>query len=381
MIDLFSSADSTSFSGKLKKIEWSMFVPLVALAIYGTFLLYSAAGGSFQPWAGDHIIRFFVFVLMMIFVAMVDIRIWYQLAYPTYAIILVLLVGVDLFGSISKGAQRWLQVGPLRIQPSEFMKLALIFAMARYYQDSNVKNLSSIKAHIIPMLMLAIPAGLIMKQPDLGTGMTVALVGGVMIVLAGISWAWVLGAIGSAIGLFTFAYFFVLHQFQRDRILIFLNPEHDKLGKGYQITQAKIAIGSGGFWGSGFMHGTQTQLDFLPERHTDFVFAMLLEEFGMIGGVAALVLYALVMGVGVYIALTSRHTYGKLVAGGVTTLIFIYVSINAAMIMGLVPVVGMPMPFLSYGGSVMLSVMFALGLVQNVKIYRDKALGTGFSNK
>ena len=376
-----SDLSENNIFSKLRRVEWGMWFVLLVLATYGTILLYGAAGGSWQPWALDHIVRFFLFSAIMFAVAVIDIRIWYQLAYPAYIIVFVLLVGVELAGDISKGAQRWLQLGPLRLQPSEFMKITAVVALARYYQDLNVKNIEKIKHHIIPILMVIAPAGLIMKQPDLGTGITVILVGGVMVVLAGISWRWVLGAIAGAVGIFILAYNFLLHDFQRKRVETFLNPELDKLGQGYQITQSKIAIGSGGFWGSGFMHGTQSRLDFLPERHTDFVFAMLLEEFGFVGGILALVLYAAVMAYGIYIATSSRNIFGKMVAGGVTMLLFIYVSINAAMIMGLMPVVGMPMPFISYGGSVMLSVMFALGLVQNAKVYRDKIINSGFAKK
>ena len=381
LLSFASSGSENTMLSKLKRIEWGLWFILLILSCYGTLLLYGAAGGNWQPWALDHIVRFFVFSLIMFAVALVDIRVWYQLAYPAYIMVFIMLVGVELVGDISKGAQRWLAIGPVRLQPSEFMKITVVLALARYYQDLNVKHIDKIKNHIIPMLMVIAPAALIMKQPDLGTGSTVVLVGGIMVVLAGINWKWIASAFVGAISLFIFAYNFVLHDFQRKRVETFLNPELDKLGQGYQITQSKIAIGSGGFWGSGFMQGTQSQLDFLPERHTDFVFSMLLEEFGFVGGVFAFLLYAGVMAYGIYIATSSRNIFGKMVAGGVTVLLFIYVSINAAMIMGLVPVVGMPMPFISYGGSVMLSVMFALGLVENARVYRDKIINSGFAKK
>lgn len=377
----FNQSDNTGIVAKLRRIEWGMVLLLAFLTCFGTILLYGAAGGNWQPWALDHITRFCAFILIMVVVALIDIRFWYYIAYPSYAIVFILLIGVDLVGEISMGAQRWIKLGPIRVQPSEFMKITIIMALARYYQDLNAKNVAAIKNHIIPILMALLPAALIMKQPDLGTGATVALVGAIIVLLAGVSWKWVLTAIGGAITAGYIGFHFFMHDFQRQRILTFLDPEADPLGKGYQITQSKIAIGSGGFFGVGWMHGTQSQLDFLPERHTDFVFAMLLEEFGMSGGLFAIGLYMGIMAFGIFIAIQSRNYFGKLLAAGITMLIFIYVSINAAMIMGLVPVVGMPMPLLSYGGSVMLSVMFAIGLVQNVKVNRDKTIGTGFISR
>lgn len=375
------SGDNNSFFGKIKRLEWGLVLLLTLLTCYGTVLLYGAAEGNWQPWALDHITRFAAMLGLMIVVALIDIRFWYYVAYPAYAVTLILIIGVDLVGEISMGAQRWLRLGPVRLQPSEFMKITIILALARYYQDLNVRNIAAIKHHIIPIVMALFPAAMIMKQPDLGTGSVVALVGAVLVLLAGVSWRWVGAAFLSAIigGFVGFTFF--MHDFQRKRILTFLNPERDPLGEGYQITQSKIAIGSGGIFGVGYMRGTQSQLDFLPERHTDFVFAMLLEEFGMIGGLLALGLYLGVIGLGVFIAISSRNYFGKLLASGISVLIFIYVSINAAMIMGLMPVVGMPMPLLSYGGSVMLSIMFAIGLVQNVKVYRDKSIGTNFGSR
>ncbi len=380
LLDITKNEGVNSIGGKLKRIEWGMVLLVSLLAAFGTLLLYGAAGGNWMPWALPHIVRFCMFICMMIVVAMIDIRFWYNLAYPAYAIAFLLVIAVDLFGHTALGAQRWIAIGPVRIQPSEFMKISVVLALARYYQDLTVKNMGPLKYHIVPMIIALAPAVLIMKQPDLGTGSTVALVGAFMVFLAGIYWRWIIGAVVGATSLFIIAYDFVLHDFQKKRITTFLNPELDRMGQGYQITQSKIAIGSGGFFGVGYMNGTQSQLDFLPERQTDFVFAMLLEEFGMMGGIFALVLFFAIMAMGLLIARSSRHFFGKMLAGGITILLFIYVSINAAMVMGLFPVVGMPMPFLSHGGSVMLSVLFALGLVQNVKVHRDKIMHTGFQS-
>ncbi len=378
IIAFFMNENTSSIGFKLRKIEWGLVLMTSLITIFGTALLYGAAGGNWQPWALDHITRYFLFINIMIIVALIDIRIWYHLAYPAYAIVFILLLGVEFAGDISLGAQRWLKIGPIRLQPSEFMKITIIMTLARYYNDLNVPNIAKFKYHIVPIVLALFPTALIMHQPDLGTGSTVALVAAVIIFISGIAWRYIIGSIVTALTGFYIAYHYVLYDFQRARIDTFLKPDSDPLGKGYQITQSKIAIGSGGFFGVGYMNGTQSQLDFLPERHTDFVFSMLLEEFGMSGGIFVLLVYSAAMAYGIWIALSSRSYFGKLLAAGVTFLLFIYVSINAAMIMGLFPVVGMPMPLLSYGGSVMLSVMFAIGLIQNVKVNRDKIINSGF---
>lgn len=367
-----------SFFGKLRRIEWGLVFVLVMITTVGSILLFGAAGAKWEPWAGDHVIRFAIFGSMMLVVATIDVRVWYYSAYPAYVATFVLLILVELFGHVALGAQRWLLIGPIRIQPSEFMKIAVVLALARYYQDHSSANMAELKAHIIPLFLLATPAALIMLQPDLGTAIMVAGVGATMVILAGLSWWYIVAAGGAVVTFATISFFFVMHEFQRNRILTFLDPSRDPLGSGYHITQSKIAIGSGGFWGVGYMQGTQSQLDFLPERHTDFVFAMLLEEFGMVGGLFVLGLYIAAMAFGILIAMSCRHVFGKFVAGGITMLLFIYVGINTGMIMGLLPVVGEPLPFLSYGGSVMMSLMFGIGLMQNARVYRDKTIGTSF---
>ncbi|MEN9855498.1 MAG: hypothetical protein RL186_46 [Pseudomonadota bacterium] len=371
-------AGQDSFMGKLRRVEWGLVLVLALIAGMGALLLYGAAAANWQPWAANHILRVTLCVLLMLAVATIDVRVWYHIAYPAYLITFVLLILVELFGKVALGAQRWLEIGPIRLQPSEFMKIALILALARFYQDSKEVRMWQLRAHIVPFILLGAPALLIMHQPDLGTAIMVAGVGAAMVILAGLSWAYVIGALGACVAGAAIGFFFFMQEFQRNRILTFLDPSRDPLGSGYHITQSKIAIGSGGFWGVGYMQGTQSQLDFLPERHTDFVFAMLLEEFGMLGGLFVLALYIAAMAYGIYIALACRHRFGKFIAGGITLLLFIYVGINTGMIMGLLPVVGEPLPFLSFGGSVMLSLSFGFGLVQNAKIFRDKSLGTSF---
>jgi rod shape determining protein RodA len=368
-----------SFFGRLRRIEWGLIFALAMITTVGAILLFGAAGGKWEPWAGDHIIRFSVVTCIMLVVATIDVRVWYHAAYPFYIATFILLILVALVGKEALGAKRWLEVGPIRIQPSEFMKIAVVMALARFYQDHGSERMWRLKAHIIPLILLSLPAALIMKQPDLGTAIMVAGVGATLVILAGLSWWYIITAGAAVVAFATVSFFLFMEEFQRNRILTFIDPSRDPLGTGYHITQSKIAIGSGGFWGVGYMQGTQSQLDFLPERHTDFVFAMLLEEFGMIGGLFVLGLYIAVMAYGIYTAVACRHVFGKFVAAGITMLLFIYVGINTGMIMGLLPVVGEPLPFLSYGGSVMLSLMFGIGLVQNARVFRDKTLGTGFS--
>jgi rod shape determining protein RodA len=379
LTDLDSGRDS--FFGRLRRIEWGLIFALAMITTVGTILLFGAAGGKWDPWAGDHVIRFSIVTCVMLVVATIDVRVWYHAAYPFYVVTFILLIAVALVGTEALGAKRWLEVGPVRVQPSEFMKIAVVMTLARYYQDHGNGRMWQLKSHIVPLILLSLPAALIMKQPDLGTAIMVAGVGTALVILAGLSWWYIITA-GAAVAAFaTLSFFLFMEEFQRNRILTFIDPSRDPLGTGYHITQSKIAIGSGGFWGVGYMQGTQSQLDFLPERHTDFVFAMLLEEFGMIGGLFVLGLYLAVMAYGVYTAVACRHVFGKFVAAGITTLLFVYVAINTGMIMGLMPVVGEPLPFLSYGGNVMLSLMIGIGLVQNARVFRDKTLGTGFSVK
>ncbi len=378
LLPTYSEEGRDSFRARLGKIEWGLVLVLALIACTGALLLYGAAGGSFEPWSANHLIRFSIFVVMMVVVATVDVRVWYHLAYPAYGIAVLLLVAVELFGKVAMGAQRWLELGPIQVQPSEFMKIALAMALARYYHDGEARRLDLITPHLIPLVMIAVPSALIMMQPDLGTALMVVGVGCALVILAGLSWWFVAGAGALGITGAVLGYFFVMHEFQKERILNFLDPSRDPLGTGYHITQSKIAIGSGGIFGVGFMQGSQSQLDFLPERHTDFILAMLLEEFGMIGGVFVLGLYVAALVYGVLIARSCRHLFGKYLAGGITVLLFIYVAINAGMVVGLLPVVGEALPLLSHGGSVMMSMLFGFGLIQNAWVFRERTLGTGF---
>lgn len=367
---VFTQAVPRDIRGKLFELNWSFVLLIILTGCIGILMLYSVAGGAWDPWAIRHATRFAAGLAVMLVVAMVPPRLWMSLAYPAYLGALFLLVMVELFGATAMGAQRWIDIGPLRMQPSEIMKIALVLALARYYHDLPPENVSSPGGMIIPVLIIAVPVGLIAKQPDLGTAVLTGATGLVMVFLAGLSWkvivpGLVAGAAG-AVALLRYG----LEDYQRARVMTFLNPENDPLGAGYHIMQSKIALGSGGLTGKGYMQGTQAHLNFLPEKQTDFIFTMLGEEFGFIGGIAVLVLYALILGHCLMTAMACRSVFLRLVTMGVTTTFALYVFINTAMVMGLVPVVGVPLPMISYGGSVMFTVLIGLGLILGAHIHR-----------
>ncbi len=362
---------------KIARINWFLVVLLCLAAMIGVAVLYSIADGSWTPNAARHGVRFAAALLIMLALALVDIRWWMALAYPAYFGVLLLLVAVALFGTKVMGAQRWLDLGPLRIQPAEMMKLALVLALARYYHGLNGARPSRLRHIAIPALMIGAPVVLILRQPDLGTALLVGTTGAVMVFLAGLSWRIIIA--GALSGLIGGAAFFIygLHDYQRARIETFLHPERDPMGAGYHILQSKIALGSGGVTGKGFLGGTQSHLDFLPEKQTDFVFTALGEEFGFVGSVFVLALFATILVTGMLIAARSRHTFGRLAAAGVCATFALYVLVNIAMVMGLIPVVGVPLPLISYGGTVMLTVMIGFALVMAVHIHRDAELPSG----
>ncbi len=365
------------FRVKIARINWMLVLLLCLAAMTGVAVLYSIADGSWTPRAAQHGVRFGVLLLVMLGLALIDIRWWMSLAYPTYMIAILLLVGVELVGVKVMGAQRWLQLGPVRLQPAEIMKLALVLALARYYHGLAIERATSIRHLAIPALMIAAPVLLILHQPDLGTAMLVGATGVAMVFLAGLSWrVIIIGGITGLIGGIAFL-IFGLHDYQRARIETFLNPESDPLGAGYHILQSKIALGSGGLTGKGFLGGTQSHLNFLPEKQTDFVFTALGEEFGFIGTLSVLILYVLILMTGMMIAGRSRHTFGRLATAGVCVTFALYVLVNISMVIGLIPVVGVPLPLISYGGTVMLTVMIGFALVMNMHIYRDAELPTG----
>jgi rod shape determining protein RodA len=362
---------------KFTEIDWTLCLVLALIAGAGALMLFSIAGGSWEPWADKHLLRFGIYFILMIALALVDLRVWFSLAYPIYGVGLLLLVAVALVGDSSLGAPRWLAVGPVRFQPSEIMKIGVVLALARYYHGLSADSARLSWKLLIPAALIGAPVLLVAHQPDLGTAMLIALPGLAVMVLAGLSLRLiVVGAVGVLAALPPFI-FFVLHDYQRNRILTFMDPEKDPSGNGYHIMQSKIALGSGGLLGKGWGLGSQSQLNFLPEKQTDFIFATLAEEFGFVGCVSVLFLYGVAIFMALRIASISHSHFGRLSAAGVTATFALYVLINGAMVMGMAPVVGVPMPMLSYGGTVMLTVMIGFGLVQAVRVHRYTEVTSG----
>jgi rod shape determining protein RodA len=354
---------------KLLLINWPFLLLITAITCVGVAALYSVAGGALEPWASRQVVRFCLGLPLLFAVAVSDIRWWLKAAYPLYAVALVLLVLVMVFGVESGGAKRWLGYGDLTFQPSEMMKIALILALARYYQWLPPQKVSWPHALLIPLAMIGAPVMLALAQPDLGTAMLFCVIGFGLLFLAGMSWVYYLGGVVGIIIVLPHIWE-RLHDYQKERVLTFIDPERDPLGSGYHILQSKIAIGSGGLMGKGFMQGTQAQLNFLPEKHTDFIFTMFAEEMGFIGAVSLLALYLLVLLFIAYMALRCRSTFARLVAAGIGLCLFTYVFINVAMVTGLVPVVGVPLPLVSYGGTSMVTMMIGLGFVLNAHVNR-----------
>lgn len=368
---VFRESVPRDLRGKLMELNWTLVLLLVLLGAAGVGMLYSVAGGSWTPWAVNHAIRFSAAFGGMMVIAMFPPRFWMGVAYPIYVVALVLLAGVEIAGVTINGSQRWLDIGPIRVQPSEVMKLALVFALARFYHDLPTEKVSSLGGLLVPAALIGLPALLIAKQPDLGTTLLLIATGGAIVFLAGLSWKIILpGAIAGVVGAVGF-FRYGLHDYQRERIMTMFNPDADPLGAGYQILQSKIALGSGGFTGKGFMEGTQSQLEYLPEKQTDFIFTILGEEFGFVGGLVVMSIYALVLANTIAIAISCKSTFLRLLSMGVATTFALYVIINVGMVMGALPVVGVPLPLISYGGTVMMAVLAGFGLILGAHIHRN----------
>jgi len=371
-IRAYAAAKRTlSLADKLMEVNWGLVLLVTIIACAGFAMLYSVAGGHIQPWALSQMVKFAIGMVLLVVAAMVDIRTWMSLAYPAYGVALALLVAVDVAGHVGLGAQRWIMLGPLEIQPSELMKITLVLALARFLHGKSVEEVSKPLNLGLGLLMIAIPALFVVLEPNLGTTLIIVADGCSLLFLAGLSWLWIAPALSAVAVAAPLAWRFVLHDYQKARVMTFLNPQSDALGAGWNITQAKIAIGSGGLAGKGFLHGTQSRLNFLPEKQTDFIFTNFGEEFGFVGCIALLILFAVVIGYGIQIAMSARSQFGRLVAMGVTLNFFFYIMINGLMVMGLIPVVGIPMPLLSYGGTAMLTVMFGFGLLMSVHVHRQ----------
>ncbi len=350
----------------LAQLPWRLLWFILAIGGFGTIILFSAAGGSLTPWAASHAIRFCVFLIMAILMSRIRIEIWQAIALPLYAIILIMLIGVELLGAISGGSQRWLDLGVIRLQPSELMKPAIVLALARFYSTLPAGEIRKWLAIWPAALMIAFPAALVMLQPDLGTALMITAGGMTIMFLAGLPLRLFVGGAGALLAALPIV-FSMLHDYQRNRVLIFLDPESDPLGAGYHITQSKIAIGSGGLFGKGFLNGTQSHLDYLPEGHTDFVFATMAEEWGLLGGLFVIMSFVMVARWGMRVADRAGTRFGRLTAAGMTMTIFFYVIINLLMVMGLAPVVGIPLPMVSHGGTAMLTVMLCLGILMSIE--------------
>lgn len=358
---------------KLRQLNWPLVALLATLGLIGYLLLYSAGGGSHAPWALRHGIRLAAGLVLMLAIALVDIRLFFRWAYVAYGVSLALLIGVDVMGVISKGAQRWLDLGPIQIQPSEMMKIALVLALARYFHSAYLSEVRQPLYLVPPLLMIAAPVVLVLIQPDLGTAVMLGAGGVALLFLAGVQiWKFALvGALGAAAVPILWSR---LHDYQKQRVYTFLDPSQDPLGSGYHIIQSKIALGAGGIWGKGYLHGSQAQLSFLPEKHTDFAFTMLGEESGFVGAAVVLLLFLAVLMLALRTALGSTSQFGRLLAMGVSCTMTLYVVINVAMVTGLIPVVGIPLPLISYGGTAMVTVMVAFGLLLNVGVNRHLAI-------
>jgi rod shape determining protein RodA len=366
----FSSPQRLSLGRKALQINWGLILIVTATAAIGVAMLYSAANGSWNPWATRQIARYAVGLVILITIALVDIRFWWRYSYLLYAVLLALLIAVEVVGSIGMGAQRWVNLGVIKLQPSELMKVGLALALARYFHGASTEDVRRIPYLIVPLLLIALPSALVLKQPDLGTALFLIMIGGAVFFVAGVQ-LWKFGLVLAAAGAAIPIVWSTLRTYQQKRILTFLDPESDPLGAGYHILQSKIALGSGGLFGKGFMQGSQSHLNFLPEKQTDFIFTMMAEEFGMVGGLVLLGLYILIMIYGFAIGLRSRTHFGRLLAMGLTSMLFLYVFINIAMVMGLIPVVGVPLPLISYGGTAMLTLMIGIGFLINVYVHRD----------
>ena len=362
--------DHLTLTEKLFLISWPMLLLLTLIAGIGFVSLYSAAGGHVEPWAGKQAVRFGFGMLGLIFVSLVDIRFWLKAAYPAYALGVLLLIYVDILGHIGMGAQRWINIGFLQLQPSEVVKITTVLVLARFFHASTPEDVRNPLYLLAPVGLVLLPTAFVLIQPDLGTALTILIVSAAIFFLAGVRY-WIFGVvIAGGLSIMPVAWHF-LHDYQKKRVLVFMDPESDPLGAGYHITQSKIALGSGGILGKGFLQGSQSHLNFLPEKQTDFIFTLFTEEWGLIGALTLMGLFAATIAYGYFIAMRCQNQFGRLLSMGVVVNFFVYVFINMGMVMGLLPVVGVPLPMISYGGTAMLSVLFGFGLLMSSHVHRD----------
>ncbi len=369
-----SNANMMRFSEKLARFSWGLFVPMCLVLTISIVVLYSAGGGNWRPYALSQLMKIILGFVVFFVAAFSNIKTWIKSAYLIYAVALIMIVLVTFVGHTGMGAQRWLNLGIIHIQPSELIKIALVLALARYFAWMNSVELGQFKNYLVPAMMLLVPFGLIVAQPDLGTALSVGMITVGVFYIVGANKKWFL--IAAILGLMAapVVWFGGLHDYQRGRIITFLNPDSDVQGAGYQINQAKIAFGSGGMLGKGYMQGSQSQQSFLPEKQTDFIFTMLGEEFGFMGAFGLLMIYSWIIIVLFWAAKMCRNRFGQLICFGFMLNFFIYYFINISMVLGLLPTVGVPLPLMSFGGSSLLSLMFGFGLCQNAYIHKDQQL-------
>ena len=365
-----SIQSSLGFKDKILSIDYILVISIFILGLVSILAMYSTDGGEFKYHTKSHILRFLIFFFMFLFLSFIQIRFWHSQSYLIYIVFFVLLLGVKYFGLTSSGSKRWLDLYFMNLQPSELMKIGLILFLAKYYHRISIENINSIKYLFLPITVLIAPVILVATQPDLGTSILIAAGGVVVAWLAGVRAKFFLLSALTMVALLPIAISF-LKPYQKSRILTFLNPERDPLGAGYQIIQSKIAIGSGGLFGKGFLNGSQSYLDYLPEKHTDFIYTLFSEEFGFFGSLFILLLYALIISRIVRIGNMTRSNFGKLYCYSFATAFFLYVVVNMMMVLGLLPIVGSPLPIMSYGGSSMMAIMLGLGIVMSCKIYKD----------
>jgi rod shape determining protein RodA len=363
---------------KLLHLNWAVILLLGAVSGIGFLMLYSVAGGSLTPWAEPQMKRFAVGMVLMLGVAMVPVWFWRNVSALAFVVSLALLLVVEFFGHSGMGAQRWINLGFMKLQPSELTKITLVMVLASYYDWLDIKKVSRPVWVLVPLILIMVPTMLVLRQPDLGTAILLVAGGGTIMFLAGVSW-WYFGAVfASVAGIVTAVFqsrgtgWQILKNYQYRRIDTFLDPSSDPLGDGYHITQSLISLGSGGWTGRGFMQGTQARLNFLPEKHTDFIFVTLAEEFGFVGAFSLLGLYVLIIAFCLVSAFRNKDRYASLLTIGIATTFFLFFSVNMAMVMGLAPVVGVPLPLVSYGGSAMLVLLVAFGLMQSAHVHRPR---------
>jgi rod shape determining protein RodA len=358
---------------------WQMLIPLFLLVVFGAAVLFSAAGGSMQPYAVSHLMRFGVALVIACVITMLPRDFVRLMTYPAYLATLALLMLVEAMGAINGGSQRWLNLGFMVLQPSELMKPVIVVTLAQFYSTLPAGLINGWRAIVLPGALIGAPMLLVLLQPDLGTSLAIAFGGGIVMLLAGLPLRWFVGGGLAAAAAAPLAFFTVLQEYQQRRVMTMFNPEEDALGAGYHITQSKIAIGSGGIFGKGFNEGSQSHLNYLPEPHTDFVFATMAEEWGLIGGIFVIGVFALILRWGWKVALNSPDRFSSLLAGGMVATIFFYVAVNLLMVMGMAPVVGIPLPFMSHGGSSMLTNMICIGVLMMVNRWNRHAPRSGLS--